>query len=60
VEHPDNLIRGMYFINSNPFIEIVDTGATHSFISLSCVERLNLVLTLLSRGLSSIPQPMAR
>jgi hypothetical protein len=32
-------------------IAIVDTGATHSFISISYVERLNLVLTPLLRGM---------
>jgi len=32
-------------------IAIIDTGATHSFISSSCVERLGLVVTLLSRGM---------
>jgi len=41
----------MYFINSTPLIAIVDTGATHSFILLSCVERLSLVLTPLLRGM---------
>lgn len=39
------------FINSTHLIEIVDTSATYSFISLSCVERLSLVLTLLLRGM---------
>jgi len=29
----------------------VYTGATHSFISLGCVERLNLVMSPLSRGM---------
>jgi len=51
VEQPDNLIRGMCFINSTPLIAIIDTGATHSFISASCVERLNLVVTSLLRGM---------
>ena len=37
VEQPDNLIRGMCFINSTPLIAIIDTGATHSFILVSCV-----------------------
>ena len=55
VEQPGNLIRGMCFINSTPLIVIIDTGATHSFISSSCVERLGLVVTLLSRGMLSIP-----
>ena len=49
VEHLDNLIRGMCFINSTPLIAIIDTGATHSFIAVSCVERLGLVVTPLSR-----------
>jgi len=41
----------VFFINSTPLIAIIDTGATHSFISLGCVERLNLVLTLMLRGM---------
>lgn len=51
VEQQDNLIRGMCFINSTPLIAIIDTGATHSFISVSCVERLKLVVTPLLRGM---------
>jgi len=51
VEQPDNLIQGMCFINSTPLIAIIDTGAPHSFISVSCVERLNLVVTPLLRGM---------
>ena len=51
VEQPDNLIRGMCFINNTPLIAIIDTGASHDFISASCVERLNLVVTLLLRGM---------
>jgi len=39
------------FINSTPLIAIIDTAATHSFISVSCVERLNLVVTPLLRGM---------
>jgi len=42
VEHPDNLIRGMCFINSTHLI-------ANSFISVSCVKRLNLVVTPLLR-----------
>ena len=38
----DNLIRGTCFINSTPLIAIIDTGATHSFISAECVSKLNL------------------
>jgi hypothetical protein len=41
----------MCFINSTPLIAIIDTGVTHSFISVSCVERLNLVVTSLLRGM---------
>jgi hypothetical protein len=41
----------MCFINSTPLIAIIDTGATHSFISVSCVDRLNLVVTPLLRGM---------
>lgn len=49
VQEPDNLIRGMCFNNSTPLIVIIDTGATHSFISLSCAERLNIVMTPMLR-----------
>ncbi|MCI63797.1 cellular nucleic acid-binding protein, partial [Trifolium medium] len=38
----DNLIRGTCFINDTPLSAIIDTGATHSFISLDCVRKLNL------------------
>jgi len=41
----------MCFINSTPLIAIIDIGATHSFLSTSCVERLNLVVTPLSQGM---------
>ena len=41
----------MCFINSTPLIAIIDTGATHSFISSCCVERLGLVVTPLLRGM---------
>jgi hypothetical protein len=51
VEQPGNLIRGMCFINSTPLIAMINIGATHSFISLSCAERLNLVLTPMLRGM---------
>jgi hypothetical protein len=51
VKHPVNLIWVMCFINSTPLIAIIDTGATHSFITASCVECLGLVVTLLSRGM---------
>jgi len=51
VEQPDNLIRGMCFINSTPLIAIIDIGATHSLIVSSSVERLGLVVTPLLRGM---------
>ena len=51
VEQPDNLIRSISFINSTPLIAIHDTGATHSFIYLSCDERLNLALSPMLRGM---------
>jgi len=41
----------MCFINSTPLIAIIDIGATHSFISVSCVECLNLLVTPLLRGM---------
>ncbi|XP_050897050.1 uncharacterized protein LOC127103852 [Lathyrus oleraceus] len=41
----DRLIRGTCFINSTPLIAIIDTGATHSFISLNCAKRLDLNLS---------------
>ena len=41
----------MCFISSTPLIAIIDTDATHSFISVSCGERLNLVVTPLLRGM---------
>jgi hypothetical protein len=41
----------MCFINSTPLLAIIDTGATHSFILPYCVERLNLVMTPMLRGM---------
>ncbi|KAK2444363.1 cleavage and polyadenylation specificity factor subunit [Trifolium repens] len=41
-EQVDNLIRGTCFIYDTPLIAIVDTGATHSFISFECMKRLNI------------------
>ncbi|GAU25208.1 hypothetical protein TSUD_151080 [Trifolium subterraneum] len=38
----DNLIRGTCFIHDTPLIAIIDTGATHSFISMDCMKRLNI------------------
>ncbi|XP_050914515.1 uncharacterized protein LOC127129345, partial [Lathyrus oleraceus] len=40
----DRLIRGTCFINGTPLITIIDTGATHYFISANCARRLGLKL----------------
>ena len=50
----DNLIRDMCFINSTPLIAIIDTRATHSFLSLDCAKHLNLVMTPMLRGVTPI------
>src|ERR1044072_4441558 len=42
VKPDDRLIKGTCFINGIPLIAIIDTGATHSLISLDCAKRLNL------------------
>jgi hypothetical protein len=41
----DNLIRGTCFIYGTPLIAIIDTGATHSFISIDCAKRLNIPMS---------------
>lgn len=41
----DRLIRGTCFIKIILLISIIDTGATHSFVWLDCVERLGLKLS---------------
>ncbi|XP_058732748.1 uncharacterized protein LOC131604317 [Vicia villosa] len=41
----DRLIRGTCFINSILLITIIDTGATHYFIDVDCVERSSLTLS---------------
>ncbi|XP_050907676.1 uncharacterized protein LOC127121130, partial [Lathyrus oleraceus] len=43
----DRLIRGTCFINGTPLITIIDTGATHCFISANCARRLGLKLSAL-------------
>ena len=48
VPSSDKLIRGTCFINNVPLIAIIDTGATHSFISLECAMRLNLNMMSMS------------
>ena len=41
------MIRGTCYINDVIFIAIIDTDTTHSFISLDCVERLNIVVSFM-------------
>nr|KYP39237.1 Retrovirus-related Pol polyprotein from transposon 17.6 [Cajanus cajan] len=43
-----NLIQGTCFIAETPFVVLFDSGATHSFISISCVQKLNLPVSLLN------------
>ncbi|XP_050890569.1 uncharacterized protein LOC127095973 [Lathyrus oleraceus] len=47
----DRLIQGTCFINGTPLTAIIDTGATHSFISLDCAKRLNLILSDMRRSM---------
>ncbi|MCI15490.1 cellular nucleic acid-binding protein, partial [Trifolium medium] len=55
-DQADNLIRGTCFIYDVPLIAIIDTGATHSFISVDCVKRLNIPVTEIS-GCMKIETP---
>ncbi|GAU45527.1 hypothetical protein TSUD_400740 [Trifolium subterraneum] len=52
----DNLIRGTCFIHDTPLIAIIDTGATHSFISMDCMKRLNIPVYEMS-GCMNIQTP---
>ncbi|GAU51804.1 hypothetical protein TSUD_415920, partial [Trifolium subterraneum] len=52
----DNLIRGTCFIHDTPLIAIIDTGATHSFISTDCMKRLNIPVYEMS-GCMNIETP---
>ncbi|XP_050896449.1 uncharacterized protein LOC127103225 [Lathyrus oleraceus] len=45
VPKTDNLIKGTYFIKNVKLTTIIDTGVTHSFISLECVMGLGLKLS---------------
>ncbi|XP_020231057.1 uncharacterized protein LOC109811672 [Cajanus cajan] len=47
----ENLIQGTCFIAETPFVVLFDSGATHSFISVSCVRKLNLPVSLLDYDL---------
>nr|KYP32957.1 hypothetical protein KK1_046251 [Cajanus cajan] len=42
-----NLIEGSCFIVETPFVVLFDSSATHSFISVSCIQKLNLPVSLL-------------
>ncbi|KAK2397792.1 cleavage and polyadenylation specificity factor subunit [Trifolium repens] len=44
-----NLIRGTCFIHDTPLRAMIDTGATHSFISYNCIKILNLETSVMSR-----------
>jgi hypothetical protein len=44
----DGLIRGTSFINDMPCIAIIDTGATHFFISWECANKLRLQLSVVN------------
>src|SRR3954464_4351697 len=43
----DRLIKGTCFIHDTPLVAIIDTEATHSFISLDCAKRLGLELSVI-------------
>ncbi|XP_020206460.1 uncharacterized protein LOC109791561, partial [Cajanus cajan] len=43
----ENMIQGTCFIAEIPFVVLFDSGATHSFIYVSCVQKLNLPVSLL-------------
>ena len=46
-----DLIQGKCFISGIPLLVIFDSGATHSFISCSCVEKLKLFVSSLNKDL---------
>ncbi|XP_058774901.1 uncharacterized protein LOC131649168 [Vicia villosa] len=48
----DRTVKGTCFIHNIPLIAIIDTGATHSFISVDCVKRLGLVPSTLDRKMT--------
>ncbi|GAU51518.1 hypothetical protein TSUD_413850 [Trifolium subterraneum] len=52
----DNLIRGTCFIHDTPLIAIIDTEATHSFMSMDCMKRLNIPVYEMS-GCMNIETP---
>nr|KYP67766.1 hypothetical protein KK1_024118 [Cajanus cajan] len=42
-----NLIQGICFFIETPFVVLFDSSANHSFISVSCVQKLNFPVSLL-------------
>ena len=46
-----DLIQGKCFINGIPLLVLFDYGATHSFISCLCVEKLKLSVSSLNKDL---------
>ena len=42
-----DMIKGKCFIQNTILIILFDSGATHSFISIDCVKKLNLPLSSL-------------
>lgn len=56
ISSSDDLIWDTCFINDVPLIAIIDTWVTYSFISLDCVQRLDLEVSSLS-GIMVIDTP---
>ena len=46
-----DLIQGKCFINGIPLLVLFDSGATHSFISYTCVGKLKLYMSSLNKNL---------
>ncbi|XP_050890951.1 uncharacterized protein LOC127096424 [Lathyrus oleraceus] len=44
----DKLIKGTCYINNTPLVDIINIGATHSFIDVDYVKRLGLVVSSMS------------
>jgi hypothetical protein len=42
-----NMVIGMFFVNDTSLVVLLDSGASHSFISVVYVEKHNLPLALL-------------
>jgi hypothetical protein len=42
-----NVVLGMFFVNATFIVVLFDCGASHSFISATCVEKHNLPIALL-------------